>query len=59
MTEYLWAVWKDCRLVGYVRAYSEYSATTKAEAEYGKRIFLERTCVGQVDMSCSESSGLS
>jgi len=56
MTEYLWAVWKECRLVGYVRAYSEYSALQKAEKEYGKRIFLERTCVGQVDVDCSESS---
>lgn len=56
MNEYLWAVWKDCRLVGYVKAYSEYSALQKAEKEYGKRIFLERTYVGQVEVDCSESS---
>lgn len=56
MTEYLWAVWKECRLVGYVKGYSEYSAMQKAEKEYGKRIFLERTCVGQVEIDCGESS---
>lgn len=57
MTEYLWAVWKECRLVGYVKAYSEYYAMQKAEKEYGKRIFLERTMVGQVSIECSESIG--
>ena len=59
MTEYLWAVWRECRLVGYVKAYSEYSAMQKAEKEYGKRIFLERTMVGQVVVDCSESGCLS
>ena len=54
MTEYLWAVWKECRLVGYVKAYSEFSAMEKAEKEYGKRIFLERTVLGQVVIDCSE-----
>lgn len=55
MNEYLWIVWKECRLVGYVKAYSEYSAMEKAEKEYGKRIFLERTMAGQVSIDCSES----
>lgn len=55
MNEYLWAVWKECRLVGYVKAYSEFSAWERAEKEYGKRIFLERTCVGQVEVNCSEA----
>lgn len=59
MTEYVWAVWKECRLVGYVKAYSEYSALQKAEKEYGKRIFLERTHLGKVDIGCGESSCLS
>jgi hypothetical protein len=54
MNEYLWAVWKECRLVGYVKAYSEHSAIIKAENQYGKRIFLERTCVGQVVVDCSD-----
>jgi hypothetical protein len=56
MNEYLWAVWKDCRLVGYVKAYSEYSATQKAEKEYGSRFFLERTAVGQIAISCGDET---
>lgn len=59
MTEYMWAVWKECRLVGYVRAYSEYSAMEKAQKEYGNRIFLERTCLGEVVVDCGELPSLS
>ena len=42
MVEYQWMVWKDCRLVGYVLAYSEYEALTKAKDSYGERLFVER-----------------
>lgn len=43
MTEYLWEVWKNCRMVGYVKAYSEHSAMEKAGKEYGSNFFLLRT----------------
>lgn len=56
MTEYVWSVWRECRLVGYVKGYSEYSAMQKAEKEYGKLIFLERAYMGQTEIDCSESS---
>lgn len=54
MNLYTWAVWKECRLVGYVKAYSEYSAIQQAAKEYGSRFFLERTMIGQVVVSCGE-----
>lgn len=42
MILYNWAVWKNCRLVGYVVAYSEMEATQKAQAKFGSHFFLER-----------------
>jgi hypothetical protein len=42
MIQYNWAVWKNCRLVGYVVAYSEMEAIRKAESQFGKSFFLER-----------------
>jgi hypothetical protein len=44
MILYNWAVYKNCRIVGYVAAYSEYEATLKANAKYGRDIFLQRSC---------------
>ena len=44
MILYNWAVYKQCRIVGYVAAYSEYEATLKANAKYGRDIFLQRSC---------------
>ena len=43
MIEYTWAVWKDCRLVGYVKAFGEWDAMKKATQNYGDRLFVERT----------------
>ena len=45
MKMYSWAVWKNCRIVGYVEAYSEYDANIKAVNKYGRDIFLERSIV--------------
>lgn len=59
MNEYIWSVWKDCRLVGYIKAYSESYAMQQAKEKYGDRIFLERTAIGQTDINCSELSSLS
>lgn len=42
MSPYTWMVWKDCRLVGYVTAYSERDAWIKAKDKYGDRLFVER-----------------
>ena len=39
---FAWAVWKRCRLVGYVKAYSEWEAQRKAEDQFGKEIFIVR-----------------
>ena len=44
MILYNWAVYKNCRIVGYVAAYSEYEAVLKANTKYGKDIFLRRSC---------------
>ena len=45
MQMYSWTVWKNCRIVGYVEAYSEYDANLKATRQYGRDIFLERSVV--------------
>jgi hypothetical protein len=42
MLEYIWAVWKNCRLVGYIRAFSEWDALSKAKNSYGDYLFVER-----------------
>lgn len=46
MILYTWSVVKDCRLVGYVRAYSEWDALRKANDKYGERLFVERVYLG-------------
>jgi hypothetical protein len=46
MTLYTWAVMKDCRLVGYVKSYSEWDAHKKAQEKYGDRLFVERVYLG-------------
>lgn len=43
MVEYTWAVWRDCRLVAYIKAFSETDALRKATEVYGPRVFVERT----------------
>ena len=42
MSPYTWMVRKDCRLVGYVLAYSERDALIKAQDKYGCNLFVER-----------------
>ena len=39
---FIWAVWRRCRLVGYVNAYSEWEAQSKAQNQFGSEIFLIR-----------------
>lgn len=46
MKLYTWAVIKDCRIVGYVRAYSEWDAMSFANRSYGDRLFVERIYLG-------------
>ena len=43
ITKYVWAVWKNCRLVGYVQAYSELQALSMANKTYGRHLFIERS----------------
>lgn len=43
MILYNWTVYKNCRIVGCVIAYSEYDATAKAIKEFGNNIFLVRS----------------
>ena len=47
MTLYTWAVVKECRIVGYVKAYSEWDALRMATVKYGERLFVERTYLGE------------
>ena len=47
MKLYTWAVVKECRIVGYVKAYSEWDAIKMAEKKYGSRLFVERTYLGE------------
>lgn len=42
MKNHIWAVWKRCRLAGYVEAYGQWEALKKAEDKFGKEIFLVR-----------------
>ena len=42
MKNHIWAVWKRCRLQGYVEAYGQWDALKKAEEKFGKDIFLVR-----------------
>jgi hypothetical protein len=42
LENHLWAIWKRCRLAGYVNAYSEWEALKKAEEKFGKEIFVIR-----------------
>jgi hypothetical protein len=46
MIMYAWAVVKDCRLVGYVKAHSEWDAIRMANMKYGDRLFVERVYLG-------------
>jgi len=39
---FIWAVWRRCRLVGYVNAYSEWEAQRKAQNQFGSEIFIVR-----------------
>jgi hypothetical protein len=45
MIKYNWAVIKNCRIIGYVSAYSEYDANRIAAEKFGNNIFLERSTV--------------
>ena len=46
MIEYNWAVWKDCRLTGYIKAYSENDALKRAKEKFGENLFIERVVLG-------------
>lgn len=47
MKPYTWAVMKDCRLVGYVRSFSERDALDQASKQFGDRLFVERVYLGE------------
>lgn len=42
MKMYVWSVWKRCRMVGYINAYSEWDALRKAEDRFGRDLFIVR-----------------
>lgn len=56
MQLYTWAVVQDCRIVGYVRAYSEWDAVKFAEMKYGSRLFVERVYLGDWIADAKEKS---
>ena len=39
---YTWAVWKNNRLVGYVKSVSEWDAIRLAHSKYGMSLYVER-----------------
>ena len=43
---YNWAVYKNCKIVGYVKSPSEIDAIRKAKEKFGNDIFIERTWLG-------------
>ena len=45
MTKYVWEVWKNNRLVGYVVSVGEISALASAKSQYGENIYVYRTCM--------------
>lgn len=52
MTHYVWMVWKDCRLAGYIKAYSEREALVKSKEKFGDRTFVERAAWTQEPSQC-------
>lgn len=42
MKLYDWVVWKNCKIAGYIQAYSEWDAMRIAANKYGSNIFVER-----------------
>jgi hypothetical protein len=42
MKEYTWMVWQNNRLVGYVTAYSEWEAYSRAASMFGSNFYVER-----------------
>jgi hypothetical protein len=55
MNHYVWIVWKDCRLAGYIKAYSEREAVLKSKEKFGERTFVERT-IWSEDFRVEEAS---
>jgi len=53
MIEYTWVVWKNCRLVGYVKSFSELNALEKAKKEFGDSLFIERMPIHVSSASCT------
>lgn len=49
LSRYEWAVWKNCRLAGYVSAYGEWDALRKAKERFGEGLFVERVAGGRVE----------
>jgi hypothetical protein len=43
MNQYVWIVWKNCRMAGYIKAYAEREAVIKAKEKFGEYVFVERT----------------
>lgn len=56
LTQYLWIVWRDCRIAGHVKAYSEREALVKSKEKFGDRIFVERAA-WNADQESSPSCG--
>lgn len=44
--DYVWAVWNNNRLVGYVRSNSEFDAIRLAKEKFGNYTFVERSWLG-------------
>jgi len=44
--QFTWRVILNCRCVGYVVSFSATGATQKAEAKFGRNVWVERLAVG-------------
>lgn len=42
LNQYIWIVWRDCRIAGHVKAFSEREALIKSKEKFGERVFVER-----------------
>ena len=52
---YTWAVWKNNRLVGYVKSPSEWDAIRLAHSNYGSCLYVERCLAGVCPKNLQEN----
>lgn len=51
MQLYSWVIWKNCRIVECIQAYSEWDAMKIAKIRYGDNVFVERSMLANNSLS--------